>query len=218
MSSSTWFPRVNFLPFLNAWLSSLLGLALPLLLLPSPLRAQTLTGFKTASGELAVVGFQPRQKVPVTYPAIPRVRNLKANDCGVIAVTDTLTWPASPTTLFRINNRTIQFGAITIANIPKCSKTGKLSAVMTEPRRKGTDVYVAGFPANAAVAVTYVNLPTVRNITANACGILVIKPTPEFPSSRVNINSLSLDPVTLPLKMMPQCKEGVIYYPEGWKR
>ncbi len=174
------------------------------------------TPFQTSGGEIIWPGWQGQQRLTVGYPDIPKVRSLMANGCGVISITNTTTWPAAPQTQFRINGRTLAFSGIQTGAAPRCERgMNQTVPQFRNPRRFNQNVYIGGFEPQAKVDVAYLTVPTTRTITANACGLLIIRSTPDFPNSNLIVNGVQVSRKNLPLRPAPICRDGQLYVPQS---
>lgn len=172
------------------------------------------TPFQTPNGEIMWPGWQPGEKVTVAYPQLPKVRSVLANGCGVIRLSHSTTWPASPQTVFAIGRRTFALNILPPGPPPRCEK-GMNTTVeqFRNPRRYNMDVYIGGFAPQAKVEVAYVNLPQTRSLSANACGLLVIRSTTAFPNTSIIVNGNPVDRARLTRRPTPICQQGQLFFP-----
>lgn len=194
-----------------------LGLAVLGVFPLSQTRAQTnvpTTPFQTPSGEIMWPGWQPQEPLTVAYPQLPKARSLLANGCGVISLTHSTTWPASPQTVFRIGQRTFALNILPPGPPPRCER-GMNATVeqFRNPRRYNMDVYIGGFEPRAKIEVGYLNIPQTRNLTANACGVLVVRPTATFPNASISVKGNTVNRQSLPTRPAPICQQGRLFFP-----
>ncbi|WP_041430756.1 hypothetical protein [Synechococcus sp. PCC 6312] len=172
------------------------------------------TPFQTPNGEIMWPGWQPEEKVTVAYPQLPKVRSVLANGCGVIRLSHSTAWPASPQTVFQIGERTFALNILPPGPPPKCEKGMNATVeLFRNPRRYNMDAYIGGFAPQAKVEVAYMNLPQTRSLSANACGLLVIRSTTTFPNNSIIVNGTPINRPSLAQRPAPICQQGKLFYP-----
>ena len=75
------------------------------------------------------------------------------------------------------------------------------------------NLYLTGLTASTRVPVDY-NFPEVRNVTSNACGLLLIRPSAKYTiGSTLHMGSTAINVATLPAGVIPKCTNGVLATP-----
>ena len=70
------------------------------------------------------------------------------------------------------------------------------------------NVYVYGLSPLSPVQIG-VGVPATRQIRANACGLVVVKPSARYPSGDIAIEGVSIALANLPTNTIPPCNKGV---------
>ena len=103
--------------------------------------------------------------------------------------------------------RTLLFAA-TIATLPiiAIAETGRI----VKDSKGAVTVY--GLAPNSSATIGLGSIPK-RQIRANSCGLVVIKPSTIYPAGTVQVDGVAVDPTTLPVNTLPTCKNGALLEP-----
>lgn len=103
--------------------------------------------------------------------------------------------------------RTLSF-ALAIASLPiiAIAETGRI----VKDSKGAVTVY--GLAPNSSATIGLGSIPK-RQIRANSCGLVVIKPSTLYPAGTVQVDGVAVDPATLPVNTLPTCKNGSLLEP-----
>ena len=190
--------------------------------------AQSVNAFKDASGNVYVMGLQPRETVLVGFQSVPVQKDLVADSCGTIAISGAVGQNISliapgkkwqvvsqnfplQTTSYRCTNNS--------ANWTNWSNAYDLVSDGFVADLKGVNfngkTYITGFVPGVTVQMRATKkLETSK--TANTCGFFVIKSSSKFGQNAsltsgfyiLNRNTYS---TPLPVRDDPLCRNGILY-------
>jgi hypothetical protein len=77
-------------------------------------------------------------------------------------------------------------------------------------------VYVSGLTPSSGAPVTFNNVPKTRNALSNACGLLVIRNSTNYPiGSTITVGSTAITTGTLTTETVPSCNNGTLEVPRA---
>jgi len=180
---------------------------------------------KTADGGIVVSGLTDYSSYTIEYSGAPKVRRASANACGVIALSDSESYPIDSSSSFTRGGTSYTMASLTVGAAPKCSD-GSLAATPPASVFKDSNgnVYFTGLTAYSNTEITYNSVPSTRRAKANACGIVALRNDANYPlsSSPVMVKSeggaevSNFTPNSLTAGDSPICVKGKTYFPEGW--
>ncbi|MDZ4877023.1 MAG: hypothetical protein CLLPBCKN_006458 [Chroococcidiopsis cubana SAG 39.79] len=180
---------------------------------------------KTADGGIVVSGLTDYSSYTIEYSGAPKIRRASANACGVIALSDSESYPIDSSSSFTRGGTSYTMASLTVGAAPKCSD-GNLAATPPASVFKDSNgnVYITGLTAYSNTEITYNSVPSTRRAKANACGIVALRNDANYPlsSSPVMVKSeagsevSNFTPNSLTTSDSPICVKGKTYFPEGW--
>lgn len=189
---------------------ALIGLAaLSCLTAVSPAFAQ----FKDAQGNIHFQsGLSPNQKVE--YSSGELSRKITANYCGlvIVPVPKDASMPASIT----VDGTSIDTTSLPVQSVPQC-----VNNTLKEPRPSNFKdatgrVVVVGKTSGIQSTVVYPGVPSVKSISANACGYAKISNSTANPApATFTYNGQSYTTANLPTQVPNRCIDGnkFVYQP-----
>lgn len=166
------------------------------------------------SARVFVTNLAPQQRISLTYNGLPSLRDLRSNVCGQL-----FNVANSQSTSLQVSGRIINLQTLPVHPFANCTDG------VAEPRPpiyRSPEGYVAmsGLPPNTAIS-TVVGTNRSRSATANSCGIATFSSTATFNHVGAAItyqagrlSNLAID--RLPLRDMPLCQRGQLYFPTSW--
>ena len=153
----------------------------------------------------------------------PVTNNVSANNCGIIRIAPSAARPINAGDSLTINGTTVAYNTLSIGATPACSN-GTLNNAAELPTGSWKDsngnIYTRNLTPYNPYTVVYNNLPTTRNLSANACGHATL---PAGVTGSVTISdrdtsaivaSFNASALTATLAT-PICRNGISYSPDG---
>ncbi|MGI0484892.1 hypothetical protein ACN4EK_05600 [Pantanalinema rosaneae CENA516] len=176
--------------------------------------------YKTTDGEVVMhSGLTANQQVAVEYPNIPAQRSLKADYCGMVTVPSSDTQPIGSTV-------TVDSTAITVSSLPVQTKPRCVNNVLAEARPanfklSNGSVVVVGKTPGVTYTATFDGSNTVRQVRANSCGFMVVRPNATYPiGTSLNVDGTAYTVSSLVSDAVPLCRTAngtsVRYNPASW--
>lgn len=176
--------------------------------------------YKTSDGQIIMhSGLSASQQVTVEYPNIPAIRKLKADYCGLVTVPTSATQPIGTTV-------TVDGSQITVSSLPVQAKPTCNNNVLSESRPtnfklSNGSVVVVGKTPGVSYTATFDGSNTKRVVRANACGVLVVRPTDALPiGSSIILNGTTQTVSSLQTDASPVCRTdgstSIRYNPSTW--
>lgn len=212
-------------------LLSILGLAALGLSAIAPNASAAPVAAKDGKGDIYISGLTDYQTLKVEYASIPRSRSLQANECGFIRLRSSDSYPFTSSTALKVEGGSeFTVGSLPAEAAPRCSQ-GQLTGANTSPSAKlrtlEGDVYITGLTPYSSQDVTFVGLPSSRNVRANACGVARIANSGNYKitSGAVTVKNRDTDATVVTIADYsaltqvsggPICREGATFTAEDW--
>lgn len=168
---------------------------------------------RDAQNNIYVTGLTPGTKTAVGFTGTARTRNVRADRCGTVKVSPSLTYASA--TSISLGSTTSNIGSLperTPGNCASVNGVYNLVNAPTESRFKDAigAIYIQGLTANSDQVVTYPDLPVGKNVTANACGYFKITNSVTQPitnATSLKIGSVTYNVSDLTTLISPTCRK-----------
>lgn len=89
--------------------------------------------YKDSVGTVYIKGLTPSSEHTVTYPDLPVTRNVKANNCGLIKLTNSSRQLIGNDTQFKVNSSAYTVSSLTTVIAPSCKKISPTQSAFMVP-------------------------------------------------------------------------------------
>lgn len=185
---------------------------------------------KNIDGNIVVSGLQNYGSYQVEYSGAPKLRRSSANACGVISLRHSTSYPITTTSSFTREGTNYSMADLPVGATPRCVN-GALAEPVAAAAFKDSNnvVFFTGLTPYSSHQVAFNDIPTNRRSRANACGMISLRNSPNYPlsSSPISVKMIMDDssvgaslsdftPSNLNAGDIPICRQGKAYFPEGW--
>jgi hypothetical protein len=187
-------------------------LVISLLTLAHPASAET---FRDGL-DVYVTGLSADSQFEVTYPAIQKSKDIKADACGFLVIRNSTTNPVTGT--ITVAGTSVDTTTLPTNLLPRCTNGTPEQARSTNFKTPTGDIVIVG---NAASSFKSVTLPQsqVRRTRANACGYVRLASSNSYQHTNtmaLTLNGTATTIGNLTQKDAPICRGNVMYVPQSW--